>query len=444
MASKNTSEKKQLSNSWLKALSVTGYKSIADKQTIEIRPLTILAGANSGGKSSIMQPLLLLKQTLDAPYDPGSLLLDGPNVRLTSAEQLLTKHSKSDSSRKFSIQFDMGPRRIEVCFHQLPRKGLEVFSTYFVDGKKEVLVTKDISEKDADSLIKEAKEYLPKDLIKNSKLNVVRERCFLTVELLINDGQIRFPLLNPGDTLTSRIAKLIHVPGLRGNPERNYKTTSVGDTFPGTFENYVASVIYHWQTVKDQRLTQLGSHLEQLGLTWKVKAEQRDETQVELKVGRLPHGSQGGAHDLVSIADVGFGVSQTLPALVALLAAKPGQLVYIEQPEIHLHPRAQRALASIFADAAKRGVIVILETHSSLILRGIQTLVAKDELDSNLVKLHWFKRDSLGGTNISSANLDSTGAFGDWPEDFDEVELTSDSEYLAAAEKKLFTAAEHE
>jgi len=175
-----------------------------------------------------------------------------------------------------------------------------------------------------------------------------------------------------------------------------------------------------------------------LGLTWKIEAYPRDETQVELKVGRLPRGSKKGADDLVSIADVGFGDSQTLPVLVALLAAKAGQIVYIEQPEIHLHPRAQRALAATFADAAKRGVIVILETHSAILIRGIQTLVAKDELPRDLVKLHWFQRDASGMTNISSADLDETGAFGDWPEDFDDVELASENEYLSAAEAKLF------
>jgi len=57
------------------AVSVGGYKSLAEERSIEIRPLTILAGANSSGKSSIMQPLLLLKQTLEATYDPGALLL---------------------------------------------------------------------------------------------------------------------------------------------------------------------------------------------------------------------------------------------------------------------------------------------------------------------------------------------------------------------------------
>lgn len=177
--------------------------------------------------------------------------------------------------------------------------------------------------------------------------------------------------------------------------------------------------------------------MENLGLTWKVEAKQRDETQVELKVGRLPHSLRGGAQDLVSIADVGFGVSQTLPVLVALRAANPGQLVYIEQPEIHLHPSAQRAFANILADAAKRGVIVIVETHSALLLQGVQTLVAEDELPPGLVKLHWFQRDSTGVTAVTSADLDDSGAFGEWPEDFDDVELTSESEYLSAAEAKL-------
>ncbi|MGI9105730.1 MAG: AAA family ATPase, partial [Pyrinomonadaceae bacterium] len=53
-------------------ITVAGYKSISREQSIEIRPLTILAGANSSGKSSMMQPLLLLKQTLEASYDPGA------------------------------------------------------------------------------------------------------------------------------------------------------------------------------------------------------------------------------------------------------------------------------------------------------------------------------------------------------------------------------------
>jgi len=135
----------------------------------------------------------------------------------------------------------------------------------------------------------------------------------------------------------------------------------------------------------------------------------------------------------VNIADAGLGVSQTLPVLVALLAAKPGQAVYIEQPEIHLHPRAQVRLADVLAEAAKRGVKVIAETHSSLLLRAVQTLVAKGELAPDLVKLHWFVRnENDGSTEVRSADLDEEGAYGDWPMDFDAVELRTEGDYLDA------------
>ena len=78
------------------AITVGGYKSIREETTIEIRPLTILAGANSSGKSSIMQPMLMMKQTLDATYDPGPLLINGPNIRFTRYEQIrpLVQQSK--------------------------------------------------------------------------------------------------------------------------------------------------------------------------------------------------------------------------------------------------------------------------------------------------------------------------------------------------------------
>src|ERR1051325_644055 len=89
-------------------ISVSVFKSIPDEQSIEVRPLTILAGANSSGKSSIMQPLLLLKQTLEASYDPGALRLDGPNVRFTSAEQFLSHVGRDKHTDVFSVGIQTG------------------------------------------------------------------------------------------------------------------------------------------------------------------------------------------------------------------------------------------------------------------------------------------------------------------------------------------------
>jgi predicted ATPase len=199
----------------------------------------------------------------------------------------------------------------------------------------------------------------------------------------------------------------------------------------------VASVIVQWQGDGGKtQLDDLAKALETMGLTWKVKAEPVDDTQVELKVGRLPHSRRGGAHDLVSIADVGFGVSQSLPVVVALLAARPGQLVYLEQPEIHLHPLAQRRLGGILRDAVKRGVIAVVETHSALLLRGVQTLIAKKELRKEDVGLHWVQRDEQGETTVRAADLDDNGAYGDWPEDFDQTELEAEKEYLDTVEAK--------
>ena len=147
---------------------------------------------------------------------------------------------------------------------------------------------------------------------------------------------------------------------------------------------------------------------------------------------------KGGAKDLVSIADVGFGVSQTLPVVEALLAAGRGQMVFIEQPEIHLHPRAQVAMATLLAKAAQRGVRGVVETHSSLLLLGVQSLVAGGTLTASDVALHWFLRDPESGiTTVRSAELDEAGRFGDWPEDFGEVALEAESRYLSAAEARI-------
>ena len=124
-------------------------------------------------------------------------------------------------------------------------------------------------------------------------------------------------------------------------------------------------------------------------------------------------------------------------ALVALLVADPGQLVYVEQPELHLHPRAQCALASMLADTARRGVRLIVETHSALLLLSVRTLIANAKLDPDLVKLHWFSLSREdGSTAVSSADLDEDGAYGAWPEDFGDIELAAEGRYLDAVEQR--------
>jgi hypothetical protein len=226
---------------------------------------------------------------------------------------------------------------------------------------------------------------------------------------------------------------MIHVPGLRGNPERTYPKSTSGPRFPGQFQNYIASIISDWQSAKrSEEFAALGRALGGLGLTPKIETIPSNDSRVEIRVGRLAR-TKTARRDLVSIADVGLGVSQVLPVIVALLAATPGTLVYLEEPKIHLHPAPQVHLAHILADAARRGVIVVAETHSSLLLRGIQTLVARAELDPKIVKLHWFERSEVdGSTTVRSADLDREGAFGPWPSDFGDVSLNAEKEYLDA------------
>jgi predicted ATPase len=179
--------------------------------------------------------------------------------------------------------------------------------------------------------------------------------------------------------------------------------------------------------------------LQLLELASDVQTRKLNESQIEV---RVPRTLKGDSKDLVNVADVGLAVSQILPPLVALTLAHPNQLVYIEQPELHLHPRAQWKLALILAQASNRGVRLVIETHSSLLLRGILSEIAEGRIANDKVILHWFERDKETGLSAVHPKVpDSAGRVGEWPEDFSDVELKSDSQYLDAVEKKLYTEA---
>lgn len=425
------------------AVSVGGFKSVAEEQRVEIFPLTLLAGANSSGKSSLMQPLLLLKQTLEAGYDPGPLLLDGPHVRFSNPEQILSKLRGRFAGKEFKVGFESDRRDsiLEVFRCREDGQGFDlVESELSISGRKLFLRAdeKNLDTERVKALSPAAMAFMH-DLYKGDiSWNVVRLRCFLSVAPAYEEEDWVEPA--PERVFGGLLRKIIHIAGLRGNPERSYNTSAVGEVFPGTFESYVASIILSWQETSDERLDLLGRALESLGLTWRIVARPLDATRVELLVARLPRKGRSAKGDLVNIADVGLSVSQVLPVLVALLIAEPGQLVYIEQPEFHLHPQAQQALAPILAEAAGRGVRVVAETHSAILLLAIQALVAEDKLSPDILKLHWFQRDSSGATKVTSADLDERGAYGNWPVDFGDVQAEVRDRYLDAVETKFFSA----
>lgn len=426
----------------ISAVTVGGFKSIHGLQTVTVRPLTVLSGANSSGKSSIMQPLLMLKQTIDAPYDSGSLMLYGQNVKFTSSEQFLCRHSGASCNNSLSIQLSSGEKWVRWIYKIKQGEGIWLEKIVvptkdgaefeFYEGMESSLIEKYV--KLADGV---ARSFL--QFGKKNKMNwrIGRERCFFNYKLSDNSDALGLFRPVPAE-ISACLESMIHVPGLRGNPERTYKVSGVSGTYSGTFDSYVASILHQWQKEAPEKITSLGRVLASLGLTWKIASEKIDDTQVGIKVGRMTRAQRGGARDLVSIADVGFGLSQVLPVLVALLAAKPGQLVYIEQPEIHLHPNAQWHLARFVAEIAQTGVLIVVETHSALFLKGIQTLVAKGELESGLVSLNWFERDAKTGmTTVTAAEFDENGAFGSWPVDFDDISLRADEEYLDAVENRM-------
>jgi hypothetical protein len=422
---------------------VAGFKSFAERTEVALRPLTILAGANGAGKSTVMQALLLLKQTLEFDYDAGPLRIDGPHVAFSRVEQMLWA-GPPQRAAQFTLGLHLSSRHgYEATFRQgeggtLP---LEIAQATYVYRDQRAALSLEPSQEQFAAylrLLGSLGIVLPnrQDLVPSGR--VQRQGFFLFIPSLTRarDGEqadslsLFRPPISPD--VERDVRGIIHLPGLRGNPRRTYPAAAVGSSFRGPFTHYVAGVIAEWQRRQDGRLSRLNDDLFELGLTSNVRAQPVSDVELALRVGRTL-GAE--SDDLVDIADTGLGLSQALPVLVALLVAEPGQLVFVEHPELHLHPRAVRALAGPLRRAIERGVWVVLETHSDLLLISLQEQVARGALRPEDVLLHWVQRDERGASVLHSTTLDESGAWGDMPIDFNDVHLEAMRNYLDAAIK---------
>lgn len=419
------------------AIAVQGFKSLPERRSIDICPITILAGANSSGKSSIVQPVLLMKQTLDASTaDPGSLLLDGPNVRFTSPNQFISRARPQD----LHVEIATDDELTYGSLFSAAQGGMILMKTT-IAGRQGGPIEFHLLNQDARDVRSFSKKTYPElfaildRVFPDAAARIRHRRCFLDVDIVQRTGGVIMESLFTDD-VADALSKLIHVPGLRGPRRRLYPQASASSPiYAGSFENYVGAVIADWIDKDDPRIHELTRCLRDLQMTNAVTVA-RFEDKFDVQIGRLAT-TDSISEDMVSVADVGVGVSQVLPVLVSCLVAREKQVVYIEQPELHLHPKAQYELARIIVYLAmSSGARVVIETHSSLFLRGIQTMIAADRLDVGAVRLHWFTRNAEGITTISTGELDEFGAFGNWPADFGDVELDATDAYLDARDER--------
>lgn len=402
---------------------VTGFKSIRDTVRVELPGLTIIAGANSTGKSSLVQPLLLLKQTILSEFQPEDLKLSGPNVTLSDAAQAFWHGYKLPVDRRFSIRYSGNDINVCLNYSYASQTTIRLDST-MISGRHmegEFTLTETMQQKMLLSYMREIGSGYALD--GPFKFEVRRGRAGHFIQANSSSGY-GFEFHDPAAPFKQILSEIIHLPGLRGNPERTYKRSGLGPVFPGHFQDYFATILDSWRGDSGGKRSAVTLDLKKLGLGWKIETKTLDAVSIELKVTRLSESVKGGSKDMVSLADTGIGVSQALPVLTALHAAAVGQIVIVEQPEIHLHPKAQQAMAEVLISAVNRGVVLIVETHSEVFIESVLSLVANGHVDPEAIKLYWAERDREGASIVASSDISPDGKTGtQYPMDFAEVRM---------------------
>ena len=127
---------------------------------------------------------------------------------------------------------------------------------------------------------------------------------------------------------------------------------------------------------------------------------------------------------------VGFGLTQVLPIIVAAMSAEPGDLLLIENPEVHLHPAAQAIMGGFLSKVAGAGIQVIIETHSDHVLNGIRRAVKGGIVAPEDLAIHFFRHRDTEGDQVITPTIDQEGDIDVWPEGFfDQVD--KDMNYFA-------------
>lgn len=500
----------------LTKIKVKNYKGFKEAE-IPIKPITVLLGANSSGKSSMLQLLLLLQQTAEETSDSykSALKMFGNRISVGKPENLFY-----GLDRKIPIQIQIGFKNEQIKEYLLGAFSsflMEVSVYYFGPKFREKLTNsddrdivskafdeelknqnnyfymwddycnfigrQDVMNKDSDALMKNYDFLINlRNNIKTSSFSVTytitynRKQLALSgfsvqsdnltilsysetqqfssdlIELNEINGMELRPYFSKNATIfnfvntktrknkkTSLVTSLIsivnrilrdlqnefrepfinHVSPLRAHPQRYYTLDKANVTYSlDTYDaNAIAEVIKDKKTLK----TKVNSWFKQFGLEVTVDEFKEAIHKLTVRQSGLP----------LDIPDVGFGVSQVLPVVLQGFLSPNKSVTIVEQPEVHLHPKMQAALADLFVDIVKESKYskhIMVETHSEYLLKRLRRRMAEgqvitpDKVSINLFHTRTEEQPAI----IENLSIEDRGYF-EWPEEYYDGELSDDT-----------------
>jgi predicted ATPase len=454
----------------LTELRLQNFKSWVDTGAIRLAPLTVIFGGNSAGKSSLGHLLLALKQTALSTDRKRALNLGDAStlVDLGTFADSLYGHNLS-----CKLEFDFAwnlPKQLEIrdavqAAQRFSGDHLALHAVLSADPRtsqpRTEMLNYTLSKGDVQQISVTASTKGNKYTLEADKMQLVRaqgrawpieepEKFYRLSELSLARFQ-NAGFLTEFALETERVLRnLAYLGPLREAPRRMYQWSGdtpddVGQmgqfTIPALLaadgEGRKLNVLPKQRTLKFSEF--IAKQLHRLGVidsfTVKPVAEGRKDYEVIVQTGA------NGAS--VRLTDVGVGVSQVLPAIVQAFYCPPNGTVWMEQPEIHLHPQVQAELADVFIDAiharengVQRSVQLVVESHSEHFLNRLQRRIAEEKVTPDEVAIYFASRNSEG-TKLEELRLNLYGDIENWPENFfgDEMaDLTSRT--VAAARRR--------
>lgn len=357
--------------------------------SVPLSPLTILTGFNAAGKSTTLQSLLLLSQSLRSGNRSAELPLSGPLASLGSPGEVINSGSGGvifgveDEQTKIHwvMQAEDRSKGNAMQIKQIGIKGKE--------GKKEY------------GDLKMLEMLLPPD-VKGTPVQLVEK---LREIIFLSAGRIGTADVFPSPEETLPVHADVGVQG---------------EFAPWWFQRCLDDIVDESRChPSDRALTlrrQFNAWASQLFPGAQANAtpvERTNLVRLELRIGDLG--------DWCRPSNIGYGLTYAFPVIVAGLLAKPGQILIIDSPEAHLHPMGQSKMGLFLAQIAAAGVQVIIETHSDHIINGLRVAVKDGKMRSQNTKILYFDRiidEAKQVSNVTEIRIDKNGELGCYPKGF--------------------------